>query len=632
MDAQPNVDSLKQQLSITSKNDTTYADLLNEIAGTYNHYDLDSLKAYGLLGLQASRNLDYDPGKAYAYRNLGLVYIPLSRYDSATQYFDSALTILDKKEDKMLRSEIHNGLGITNEESGNFGEALRHYFQALELKRELNDQIGIGKLHNNIGKAYYSLGVYDSATTYLIRALENEDHRNSPGRGSYSLMNLASVKTSLGEFEEGRELFEKALAIKEEINEPVPIATINAWLGEINLLTGETDQALEYYLLSLDQFKKIKHLKGIGALQAKVAEVYMKKAQYDSALLFFQAGLDDKNAIGDLQDVPALLVNMARSYQGKGDIAKAIYTNQEAIARARAINSKSELTEAYELMHRLYAASNQVSKAYESLKLHLTYKDSLLNEQKLKEIKTLETVYGVKQLQQDKEQLEQEKETQDLIYAAEIRRQNVIKYSTMGGLFLVMLLAVTYYRSYLRKKKAHNLLKSKNELITSQKEFLEEQSQELKKINSQLEELSTFKEGLTQMIAHDMKNPLHVIISLAEGKADKSTMKVINQSGREMLNLVTNMLDIQKFDEARIELQKATLPILKLVEEALLQTELLFVSKGLTSKIEIPKGLAVLGDKSLLERVIVNLLTNAVKYSPVGGTIEITGELLNDSE
>ena len=628
--AQSSIDSLVLKLSQTASTDTLYADILNEIGWYYSNSNNDSLRIYSSEALKASRRIGYLRGQAYAYRGLGVTYIPLSRYDSARLYFDSAFMALDQSEDRLLRSDVHNAMGITYEESGNFGQALNQYFLSIALKTQTNDSIGIGKIHNNIGKAYYSLGVYDSATTYLIKSLENEAYVNLPSRGSWALMNLASVKTSLGEFEEAKDLFQESLRIKTELGEQVPIATINGWLGEINLLTGNIDEAKRYYLLSLNQFDELKHIKGAAALRAKVGEVYMKKQLYDSALLFFKSGLIDKNWIEDKQDVPGLLVNMAKSYEGLGNTSKALTTAREAIDRAKAINSKSEILEGYEFLHQVYAKTGQISKAYNALQNYITYKDSVINEQKLKEIKTLETVYGVKQLQQEKVQLEQEKQTQDLIYSAELRRQNIIKYSSIGGLVLVMLLALNYYRSNLRKKKANRLLQQKNLLITSQKEFLEEQSTELKRINEQLEELSSFKEGLTHMIAHDMKNPLHVIISLAEGKVDAGNLKTISQSGRDMLNLVTNMLDIQKFDEARMELKKVDIPVSKLISESLLQTELLFASKGLKYQIGIEEGSFLSGDKSLLERVLVNLLTNAVKYSSVGGTIRLTSKLLND--
>ena len=91
-----------------------------------------------------------------------------------------------------------------------------------------------------------------------------------------------------------------------------------------------------------------------------------------------------------------------------------------------------------------------------------------------------------------------------------------------------------------------------------------------------------------------------------------------------MLNLVTNMLDIQRFEEADVVLHKETLDFRELVIDACQQVTLLLQAKSLKVENEIPKGLELAVDKDLISRVLINLLTNAIKYSKLGETITIS--------
>lgn len=620
------IDSLRVVLKSSTSTDSIFVDRINDLASAFIHIDSDSVIFHAKIAMKFSRKLGYNRGLATAYKSMGIVYIPKSRYDSAFLYFDSSFYYLRTFDDLLLESEIHNGVGIANEESGNFGESIDHYLQALQIKQQINDQSGIGKLHNNLGKVYYSIGAYDSATSHLSKSLSNVDYLRDYGQGGSSLLNLGTVRFALGDYDGARDIFKKALALKEKQKEPVPIATLNAWLGHVCLKNVVFDSALNYYRLSLNQFKDINHIKGVAALTARLAQAFMTQFNYDSALVYLEKGITGKKGIGDKQDVPGYMVSLAECYEKLGEPEKALQTALEASRLAAQINSKAESVLAFEYLHQLYSKRNDLTSAYEALISLLAYKDSVLNEQKIAEIKRLETIYGVNQLQQDKTQLELGKETQDLIYAAELRRQNTIQYSILGGLFLVILLALSYYRSFQRKQKANILLEEKNQLITIQKEDLSVQAEELRAINGKLEKLSNFKEGLTQMIAHDMKNPLHVIISLADGKLDKDKLKTIGQSGKEMLHLVTNMLDIQKFEETKMELKQVHVSLEKLFSEARLQTELLLVAKNIDLRFCLPKPLALFVDYQIIDRVIVNLMTNAIKYSPIDGKIAIIAQ------
>ena len=166
-------------------------------------------------------------------------------------------------------------------------------------------------------------------------------------------------------------------------------------------------------------------------------------------------------------------------------------------------------------------------------------------------------------------------------------------------------------------------------LVEGRTREVKAQALELVHKNKDLTELSTFKQGLTDMIAHDMKNPLNVVIGLSEGAPDANKMKQVNQSGKLMLQLVTNMLDVQKFDEAEMKLNRAPHTLMDMLVQAKFQVELLAMARSIQLVFDVSKDIHLSCDREIIMRVLVNLFTNAIKYSEPGSKVRVKAEIID---
>ncbi len=166
--------------------------------------------------------------------------------------------------------------------------------------------------------------------------------------------------------------------------------------------------------------------------------------------------------------------------------------------------------------------------------------------------------------------------------------------------------------------------------IARQTKRLKENNEELAIKNKELKSLSKFKEGLTHMIVHDMKNPLNAVIGLTEGKLSKDNMNQIRQSGQTILQMITNMLDIQKFEEVEIQINPEIINLYNLVTKATGEVSLLMETRGITLQNKVSPKISVFIDQSIILRVFVNLFTNAIKYSPAGTTITVETSVIED--
>lgn len=173
------------------------------------------------------------------------------------------------------------------------------------------------------------------------------------------------------------------------------------------------------------------------------------------------------------------------------------------------------------------------------------------------------------------------------------------------------------------------LIRSRNMMLDRLERTLREVQESHKKIT----ELEKLKDSLTQMIVHDLKNPLGVILlgtDVLEKKANlseeqKSLLHHARTSGQQMLGMIQNLLDISKMEEGKLRLHLSPVALDVIATEIMdtLKTNGLAEAKTLTLAVE-PNLPAINADEDLLRRVIQNLLSNALKHTSRGGHIELS--------
>ncbi|HAS40413.1 MAG TPA: hypothetical protein DCS93_08040 [Microscillaceae bacterium] len=171
----------------------------------------------------------------------------------------------------------------------------------------------------------------------------------------------------------------------------------------------------------------------------------------------------------------------------------------------------------------------------------------------------------------------------------------------------------------------HQLELQKEEIIL-QKEEISQQAENLKSANDQLISLSEFKELMTGMIVHDLKNPLNSIIGLSNGASHNQQLQFIHQSGRQMLHMVMNILDVQKFEETEVPMAIENHGLLEMIQDVINQIQLLADEKSIHLELNVAPDMFLKVDYDLISRVFINLLSNAIKYTPSGGKIVINSE------
>jgi len=167
--------------------------------------------------------------------------------------------------------------------------------------------------------------------------------------------------------------------------------------------------------------------------------------------------------------------------------------------------------------------------------------------------------------------------------------------------------------------------------------------EEVQRAYVDLKALERSKDSLTQMIVHDLNNPLAVIsgniqllevelrdiISGDQKKSCHMTLSIV----KAMENMISDLLDISKMEEGKINLRYEEIKLDSLLNEitdglgVLAQQE----EKGIAVRIP-PEPVALYADRGILKRIISNLIGNALKFTPSGSMVEISARYNNDAK
>ena len=191
------------------------------------------------------------------------------------------------------------------------------------------------------------------------------------------------------------------------------------------------------------------------------------------------------------------------------------------------------------------------------------------------------------------------------------------------------------------EKRLREELKKKNEELEELTENLEdkvfERTKELEKINRELSKANEMKGRFIANASHELRTPLHSIIGFSEillqktfGDLNEKQQRYTNTiytSGKHLIHLVNNILDLAKIEAGKMELSHQTFPLKTTIDEVLMVLKPLAGKKGIEPKIEMSSEVDnFTADKIKFKQILYNLLSNAIKFTPEGGTVGVNIE------
>jgi len=503
----------------------------------------------------------------------------------------------------------------------------------LALAQKINYENGIAHCYDRLGIYYKHTGEYDVSLKHHLKGLAIYEKLKNEKKIAAALGNIGVVYKRIHDYPTAFEYQFKALKLMQKLKAEGMIANTYNNIGLIYLMTKDFPNALKYFDKTLELDKKVDFKLGLGSDYSNIALALYEMGKYDRALTTEFKALKIRKEIKHKQGIVVSYKNLGYIYKELKQYEQSLAYFQKYLELGRSLKAQEHIADAYEGISLTYEKQGKFQQALKYQRKFQSQQDSVFNLGKNKQITQMKTRYETEKKEQENRVLKEEAKVKE----AELARQQL--YNTLIAIALLITLAFIYlgYRLYQQKRKnvqqlqqLNNEVKDQNKALQQkQSEILEQQeeiavqAEELKVTNEQLVQLDKFKQSLTSMIVHDLKNPLNTIIGLSSGNYNPDFQKSIHQSGKGMLNLVMNILDVQRFEETEIKPDLQPHSLQKMIANAFEAVQQSLVEKNIQFKNEVSQDYTLQVDERLIIRVFVNLLSNAIKYTPNQGEITV---------
>lgn len=600
-----NLDSLKNELISTTDSNKSF-EINNQIGSLYSKNKRDSAVIYFENALKISRLNNWDVKSAKIMSELGEIYRIIYKTDKSEELLLNSREIFIEHELKTDLAYVLFRLGTLYDNQDKLSKAIEYINKSIEIGEELNDTTFLSKAYNNIGKAYQTIGLYEKASQFHYKSLRLKERSNDKDLPiAYS--NIGLTYLNLKNTDKAMSFFKSANKIFVRDNRHIETAITSRNIGHLYVMKNKLDSAKIYYDLAYKCLKKIKDPNAESRYFSFMGHIYQKKGDSDKAIKSFNRSIDKfpKNGGNNtlLFSVNSSLYDIyfskaSNSKDNNNYIKHCILHGKEIESIANKLKSIKMTFEATQKLYKSYLKTNNTSEALKYAQKYIAAKDSLFNKQKHTTISNLNTKYETEKKEQ---QIDYQKKQ---IYLNEemIKSEKTINNFLIIGFIIILVLSLIIYYNFTQKRKA----------------------------NQKLKELDSFKEDMTKMMVHDLKNPLSTILNADMASDSSHSFELIKNSGYKMMNLVQNILDVYKYENSEMQLNKENISAYNVAHRALNEVEFNATLKSIKLEKTIDKNIFIKADNEILHRVIANILSNAVKFSPSNNQITIKANIDND--
>ncbi|MCP5050995.1 MAG: response regulator, partial [bacterium] len=353
---------------------------------------------------------------------------------------------------------------------------------------------------------------------------------------------------------------------------------------------------------------------------------YHELGNYPRALEYFFISLKVSEELGAKRGISQAHLSIGQHYVQRDETKKGIDHLTQALTLAQATNKTSTIKEAAADLSQTYAKMKQFDKAYQYHVLFKEKSDELKNKERDKKITELAMQYEFDKKQRQ-QQMEQEKK--DLANVAELKRQQLLKYFFSG---FGVLLALVFFGGFRLKTKANRRLNLEIDERKQAQQKLGESEKKYRETAEKLKEMDQVKSRFFANISHEFRTPLTLImgpleqmLSSGPGENHREDLHMALRNSQRLLNLINQLLDLSKLESGRMTLQASKQNVIHFLKGVSGSFESLVIKMKLDLTFHSDlQDIPLYFEAVKLEQVIVNLIANAVKFTPAGGKIAVT--------
>ena len=458
--------------------------------------------------------------------------------------------------------------------------------------------------HNYYG-TFFNAQAVETCNTCIRLA----DSLGDPYNKFACLTTLGNVEVNERNFDKADRCYRDALQLARLTADSGLISKAYFQTGNIFADMGDLDRSLTY-LDSAEMWMPAANFRRDHAeLLFWKGLVHAGKGDYARAIQHYKAVLPTYAAFKDTLRLIHVQKDMSDVLLKTGKHTEAIQVAEQAFSL---INNRKAHYEKQELFKILYEAHKTRGDFAKALRYHEQWqaiKDTIAAQNHVNALAYMEARH---QLTDKQQQIEQQQKQKNIYRAA---------------LMLAVALCAALLYFYRKAQKTRRELAAKNALVEQQR--------------AELLHLDGMKSRFFANVSHELRTPLTLILGpLASalksgelGNRNFTLLKKAQQSGQELLKLVSEILDLSKLESGKLELRTEKTLLLPFVRRVVSQFESHAEMRQLRLTLEFlpEKNLQIITDPAKLENILNNLLSNAIKFTPPEGAIAVRVEDLGHS-
>lgn len=507
---------------------------------------------------------------------------------------------------------------ITTRDAISVGEKIRY-----------NDGIVLGKIQ--LSEFYLLENDIESSTNNLLDAIDNFDNDD---KNDYKLqcevyLRLAENFRSAGLFDNAIEVLTNAKKLALTNKDTLYLAHIYnlfaaTYFEHTNIQPSISANNSRYYAEKAAQYaKKIQSNKCyVKALNILGLINRYKLKDNKEARKYYSIGFYLARKYNETSIIPALCYNLGVLNEDENNFDSVRYYSEIGLKIADSLRKKDYVGLLSKLLSNYYQHLKDYENAYNFYKV---YAENYYEISKKKEAFRLKSVLTLKSQREKEAQIQADRKIRNLIIAI----------SVVSSILLIIGILALYTRQK-SVKKINEHLKQINQEIQDKNKSLDEQNKIINEQNANLEETNAAKDRLFSIISHDLKNPIgglkEMIYVFAENIKDfteeekEEILQELKLSSANVLDLLMSLLTWSRSQRGKIDFEPFLQDLKLLVIQNINMLVPLARRKSINLVDNVEENTFCYFDANMINTVIRNLITNAIKFTPSGGTITINAK------
>lgn len=546
-----------------------------------------------------------------AYFTLGRISELLENKDHAEAYYDSALIITEASADNWYKGDILFRKGVIKHNRNEEITALEYFNASLQASRLSNNFKTVGSSYSMMGTIFRVNGLYDRAIEYIVNSKLNYEKAGFSEGNAWSAYLLGRIyfdlklpDKALQYFQEALEIYIKQASLDKNQN---GVALCYEQIGLLNLESGNYKEAHRFIDNTIQIYAVNKSAYGLSNAQKNLGMIEYSMGNYDLGEKYLNESLKVKNEVGDFLNLPTIHEYLGLCLIGKGQIDEGFKSLNNGLELAIANNQKKIQLNIYSKLTEAYLKINDLKNAFDCQKKQIEIQDLLLSGAANIKIEQLQAIYEIDK--QNRQIIELEKQNQ--INSLVISQHRISQLVMILGIIIAFLISISIYWFYTK----------------------------IRRKNLELKETNAAKDKLFAIIAHDLRGPTGNLASFLRHLYDtfndhsqaelKEILLSLYNSAENVSGLLENLLIWARSQLNKIKFSPEELRLTDLIQNSIKGLNQSAENKQIDIEFELNDQIFVLADANMVQTIIRNLFSNAIKFTHRGGSIIIKTDVSN---